>query len=197
MTRVVVLGDSIAFGFEDSEGGWVDRLKRYMYETQHNVSVSNLGVSGDSTREVLARAAIELAARKPDIIVYAVGINDTQQHSSTKDFRVSEEEFLSNLSKLLTIARTHTEKVLFLGLTPVDDTRTMPLPWHSVALNMDAASERYDALLQSFCAEHGASYLECRQWLLATDFPDGLHPGPDGHALLSEKVKEEIQRWLS
>ena len=75
MQTICVFGDSIAWGASDSEkGGWVERLKIYMGEHRSG-NVYNLGVSGDTTNDLLERFEQEAKARESDVIIFAVGTN--------------------------------------------------------------------------------------------------------------------------
>ena len=70
---ITVFGDSVAWGaFDEKKGGWVDRFKLH-----HSDCVYNLGVSGDKSFDLLKRFQVECVARKPNVIFFAVGINDS------------------------------------------------------------------------------------------------------------------------
>ncbi len=57
--NVLVFGDSIAYGAWDEEGGWVERLKRYLHHRTTSYGeyhlVYNLAVSGETSRGILER----------------------------------------------------------------------------------------------------------------------------------------------
>jgi lysophospholipase L1-like esterase len=72
---ICIFGDSIAWGATDCEkGGWVERLKTELMVK--DIDVYNLGISGDTTENILKRMDAEAEARNPDIIIFSVGIND-------------------------------------------------------------------------------------------------------------------------
>ncbi|KKQ27461.1 MAG: Lipolytic protein G-D-S-L family, partial [Candidatus Magasanikbacteria bacterium GW2011_GWC2_37_14] len=100
-TRISIFGDSITWGAWDPEnGGWVAQLRRY-FETNENyeVDVYNLGVSGDTTNDLLIRFNTECLARNrhPQIIIFAIGINDSQYINATDNPRTPIEKFQNNL----------------------------------------------------------------------------------------------------
>ena len=72
MTRICVWGDSIAYGNDDVEGGWCDRLKRYCNEKDSNQSIYDVAISGDNTDKLLKRFPTEVSARDPDVIIFAI-----------------------------------------------------------------------------------------------------------------------------
>src|SRR6266446_3620690 len=69
--RALVFGASITQGFWDTEGGWVNRLRRHydsqvikgLHPEENYPTVFNLGISGDSTKGVLKRFNNEAKAR--------------------------------------------------------------------------------------------------------------------------------------
>src|SRR6476469_5837958 len=83
--KLVVLGDSIVYGFGDPEGGgWVERLRRrWMSPDSPGHILYNLGVRGDGVKQVSQRLENEfrhrgeLRNRVPDAIILSVGVNDS------------------------------------------------------------------------------------------------------------------------
>jgi lysophospholipase L1-like esterase len=76
--KIVVLGDSLIYGFGDPEGGgWVERLRRqWMSPDSPGHVLYNLGVRGDGVKQVQARLEHEfrhrgeLKNRVPDAIIF-------------------------------------------------------------------------------------------------------------------------------
>ena len=64
-TRWLVFGDSIVSGFFDTCGGWVDRLKHdqmmKFIRDGAGVKVFDLGISGQTSKDLLARIEGEVA----------------------------------------------------------------------------------------------------------------------------------------
>ena len=86
MNTIFIFGDSIAYGAWDPEGGWVERLRQWVFGTtrgeyNRGTFLYNLSIVGDTTAELLKRFPTELEARQPApgaLIVFAAGINDAQ-----------------------------------------------------------------------------------------------------------------------
>ena len=73
---IVVFGDSIAAGFGlDSGQGFPDLLQKDLDARGIKYRVANMGVSGDTTQDGLARLSLALA-EKPKIVVLELGGND-------------------------------------------------------------------------------------------------------------------------
>ncbi len=127
---ICIWGDSITWGAYDPEqGGWATRLRNHLGAKDNNIYVYNLGISGDNTIGLLSRIEVEAKSRKPNFIIFSIGINDAQFIHSTNSLRISPDDFRQNLTKLLAIAKKFTDKVVFVGLTGVDETKTRPIPW--------------------------------------------------------------------
>src|SRR3989344_2914310 len=116
--NILIFGYSITWGAYDPEqGGWATRLRNYFEAKDNYTDVYNLGVSGDTTADLLARIEVEAKSREPNLIVFAIVINDAQFIHSTNGLRGSLDEFQQNLIKLLSIAKKFTDKVVFVCLT--------------------------------------------------------------------------------
>ncbi|HEY3380915.1 MAG TPA: GDSL-type esterase/lipase family protein [Vicinamibacterales bacterium] len=72
-----MLGDSITeLGAEP--GGYVRLLERWLGELDpaHPAEVVNAGVSGQRSPDMLARFAVDVVERRPDLVLISVGTND-------------------------------------------------------------------------------------------------------------------------
>ena len=79
--KILVFGDSIAYGAWDREGGWVQRLRRFLDEKNSDVLVYNLSIDSDTTEDLLERFEFETKQRiRGDeiILIFAIGVNDSQ-----------------------------------------------------------------------------------------------------------------------
>ncbi len=111
--NICVFGDSIVWGAYDPEnGGWATLLRNYFesadsppyFREAGDVEVYNCGVSGDKTEDLLKRFEVEAQAREPNLIIFAIGINDSPILLSSNQRRISDENFKNNIFKL----HTHT-----------------------------------------------------------------------------------------
>ena len=68
MPQILIFGDSIIYGAWDREGGWAARLRKFLDEktlTEEDFYclVYNLGISGDTTEDLLERFEFETEQR--------------------------------------------------------------------------------------------------------------------------------------
>lgn len=190
---ICIFGDSITWGASDSEkGGWAERLKVYFGE-KYDIDIYNLGVSGNTTEDLLARARNELGVREPNIVVFAIGINDAQFIHSINSNRISEDDFRNNIEKLYRIARKFTSKIIFIGLTPVDESKTKPIPWDTDKTYTNERIKKFDRIIEDFCSENNLKFVPINDSLKNDDLIDGLHPNTQGHIKMFERIKPEIE----
>ncbi|MBU1203190.1 hypothetical protein KKH39_04090 [Patescibacteria group bacterium] len=196
--KICIWGDSIAYGAGDMElGGWVSRLTTYLRKQDRDHRVYNMSISGDISGEVLDRFKAEAEVRNPDIIVFAIGINDSQYLNKEKKVRVSNLDFKNNIKELISQAKYFTNKIIFLSCTPVDETKTNPIPWHINRNYNNNRIENNNKIIKDICKQNNLSYIDIySEFLKQKDYKkllhDGLHPNADGHKLMFEIIKEKL-----
>ncbi|MFA5729652.1 MAG: GDSL-type esterase/lipase family protein [Candidatus Paceibacterota bacterium] len=186
---ICIFGDSIVWGASDCEkGGWADSLKNYLMDD--DIDVYNLGISGNTTEDLLERFDVEAGARNPDIVIFAIGINDSL--SLDKDGLI---KFQKNISSLVNKAKKITDKIIFIGLTSVDESRTTSYSSEETgeAYNNQSIGE-YDEIIKSFCEDNNLIFVDMLGLLINdADLCDGLHPSSIGHKKMFERIKETIE----
>lgn len=197
MQRICVFGDSIAWGAVDPEGGgWVTRLRNHFeahgQRVDLDIDVYNLGISGDNTKDLSQRYEVEMVARKPDTLIFAIGINDSQYVLSKQSNRIAPAEFRLNMVKMLERAHGQEKAVYILGLTSVDESKTTPIPWNTDKEYRNEYIKEYDRILRELAEQFSARYIDVITLLTPHDLADGLHPNPAGHVKLFEAVKRVL-----
>lgn len=203
MPRILIFGDSIAYGAWDKEGGWALRLRRFLDEKSLSKSdnyrlIYNLGVSGDTTSDILERFEFETKQRISEngevVILFAVGINDSYFLQNVNNFRVPLEEFKKNIEKLIKLAKNFSSKIIFVGLTPVKEIKTTPISWDTKIFYKNEYIQRYNETIKQMCKKEGIYFIEIFEKLKKTKFQklleDGLHLNSKGHAQIFKLVKD-------
>jgi lysophospholipase L1-like esterase len=203
MTKITVFGDSIAYGAWDSQGGWVDRLKRELDSRKQVKKMPrqfhltyNFSISGATTKDLLKRCEIECAASRPDIIIFSIGGNDALYVKQLNGVLVKPEEVRKNVSELVKIAQNYTKKIIFLGLKRVDESATNPLIWDPNQSMQNKYLEANDEIIKKICLDEKVRYVSMDGLLKSADFEDGLHPNTQGHEKIYEKVLSEVEKLL-
>ena len=210
--RVLVFGDSITQGFWDIEGGWVDRLRKY-YDSQQILdlegkaepTIFNLGISADNSQNVLDRIEQEVNARTrftPDIkpiVIIQIGANDSCVHNGEPQIAI--DQYRENLRAIYNKVKVLTSKIIFIGLSACDESKTTPVFWgeycytnKAIKMYEDCMSEAAKELKLDFISifERFKAELDNGNNLL----PDGLHPNDQGHKLIYEIVKPKLLELL-
>jgi acyl-CoA thioesterase-1 len=204
MKKIFIFGDSIAYGAWDPAGGWVERLRQWLFGTtrdEYNLGtfLYNLSIVGETTAELRTRFPTELAARQPapeDLIVFATGINDAQcVHGQPI---ATPADVCTNVRALLQQARAWTPRLCWVGLTPVDDARTTPIPWMPDRAYRTATVAAFEAAIRQTAAAEVIPYIEFfSAWTADRAYQqllfDGIHPNAAGHAQIYERMKAFLQ----
>ena len=199
--KLVVLGDSLIYGFGDPEGGgWVERLRRqWMSPDSPGHVIYNLGVRGDGVKHVQERleqefrSRGELKNRVPDAIILSVGVNDSARlrRSDGRNF-TDFDTFQSELANLLDQAQQLCP-VLFVGMVPVDEAK---MPFLDCFYYNHADQYRYKEATRLACLRRQVPYLDIFElwksrgsdWWSQNLSTDGLHPNVAGYQALLEDV---------
>ncbi len=205
--QIMIFGDSIAQGMWDTKmGGWVNRLSAYLQQKtidsnyEDYYSIVNLGVSGDTTRDIVNRLQNEIDARveedqKPTF-VFSIGINDTFFLNDKNENQISLIEFKDNLHKILSISQKYTNIVSFLELTPIDQSKVDTTPWASEGSYLKDQIKKYNDALREFCVKNELDFIDINLDV-KEHLQDGVHPNAKGHQIIFEYIKNYLENPLS
>ena len=210
MTTVLVYGDSTVQGFWDTEGGWVQRLRRYLdakflNDPDHYYPLFNLGVSGDTSKDLLERFQLETKNRlneaqskKEVILLLSVGTNDSMILNKSKKNQIAIGDFGNNLQKLISLAKKYSDKIIFVGDMPVDEDRVDPIPWHDTASYRNESVKAYQDRAERVCKEEGILFIDLYSRFIHANYKmlleDGCHPNNAGHQKIFEIVRDELAK---
>jgi len=192
--EIFIFGDSIVWGvFDFIKGGWPRRLEEYLKTNVTGIKVNRYGIIGNDTRRLLKEFEMKTGNSKPDIIIFAIGINDSQIINSQS--RIPLEEFQSNLNQLIEKAKRYTQQVVFIGLSRVDDIKAQLVWWSRKGSYLNEVINKYDSALKSVIEEKDCFYVEVADIFVDKSLlSDGVHPNSKGHQKLFEKVKNYLHQ---
>lgn len=204
MSQILVFGDSIAYGLWDSEGGWVQRLRQLVDQKirdskfELDCSVFNLGISGNTSEDILARLEDEIQPRKEGgmVIMIAIGTNDSVVNLETGNFWVSPAKYQENLEKIVKKATKYSDRVVLLGLFPVDE-RVDPIPWVENCSYKNENIKMYEQILESVARLNNTDFIPLFDKFSKDPkrlLEDGVHPNSKGHAAIYQVVLEYLQK---
>lgn len=131
-SKLVMIGDSItdcdrARPVGEGKGntlgnGYVSHINALLEATYplHEIRIVNMGVSGNTVRELKQRWQADVLDLSPDWLSVMIGINDITRHYNRRHMRewhISVEEYETTLDELITSAKQHTVKGVIL-MTP-------------------------------------------------------------------------------
>lgn len=178
---LVVLGESTAVGVGASsqDEALAFCLARALARSlARSVDVQVVGKTGANLdhvrRELFARALFPV-----DAVLVVLGVNDTLE--LTRGTKWS-----SDLGALIADLKSRARDVVFSGVPPLGELRSLPQPMRSA---LGARAAYLDALLERACATHRAHHIPIR-------FPyrpeqialDGFHPSPLGYAAWADEL---------
>lgn len=209
--KIIVLGDSLIYGFGDPVGGgWVERLRRQWMSLNHpGHALYNLGIRGNGVAQVAQRLEHEfrqrgeLRNRLPDLIILSVGVNDSPRLGTPTGKSFLElNQFELQLTHLLDQAQKLCP-VLFIGMVPVNE---QLMPFLDCFYYNHADQYQYKEATRLACEARQIPYLDLfdlwlkrgELWIESHLSNDGLHPNVQGYqALLQDILNWEPMASLS
>jgi acyl-CoA thioesterase I len=202
--RIVCIGDSITEGIGDIEGiGWPGRLNKSLAQTYPGQwNIINLGIAGDTSLDVYHRIFSESLYREPSILFVAMGLNDVTQRvwPNATGHKIDMNYAKDVWMKLLNRLKTEKTKVVFVGLTPVNE-KKLPLVYMPYDQDdnghtcVNADVETYNKMIGALTTAQSFCFLDLFDDLLKSDYldhvVDGLHPDAKGYDLLCNLIWEK------
>jgi len=209
MAKLFLIGNSITTGAWDEKGGWANRLiSQTMRMNMDNEDLYyipyNLGVSGDTVEDVIARLEQEVMARSyafnPDEkveFVFSIGVNDSVYLIDEGKPRFSNQKFEENLEKIIEISKKIAQRISFVGICPVDDDLLNPIPWAPDKAYSCQYVAKFENIINAVCSKHNIPFLPLfERWMSMSDWKDylidGVHPNSKGHELLANQIGDFI-----
>lgn len=211
---ILVFGASITQGFWDTNGGWVERLRKHFNELQvqdlngrNEPTVFNMGISGNNTANVLARIESETTARtwshELPVVVIAIGVNDSCRAKDGQPAKVSmrPETYRSNLEQIIQKAKPISSGLIFVGLSACDESKTTPVCWGDFYYKNSLLKE-YEEIMCQVAVKNNIPFIPVFDKFMKaltkdpTILPDGLHPNNTGHKVIFQIVKPQLLKLL-
>jgi lysophospholipase L1-like esterase len=213
--RVLVFGDSITQGYWDTEGGWVERIRKHYDSLQvtdldgrDEPTVFNLGISADNSGNVLRRIAPEVIARTRHgnlpVVIIQIGINDSSSDTmpAAENVSLPLDSYEQNLRKIIENVKPLASKIILVGLSACDETRTTPVSWGDFHYK-NTSIKTYENKMRDVALELNVPFIPIferfrEELSKGTDLlSDGLHPNNEGHAFMCKLILESLAPLLA
>ncbi|MEU8436575.1 GDSL-type esterase/lipase family protein [Streptomyces sp. NPDC029216] len=193
--RIVIVGDSIAYGRCDPQGGWAARLAAgHIAENELDHRVFNLAIPGSTLADVAGQTPALLGPRRPDTLLVAAGINDSAVPLAAGQPSPDGLAHLADsLAALSAAARDHNARLVVLGPAWLDESRTAD--YEGLRFTESRALTLRETL-RTWCTEHHVDYLDAWEPLHGAPslLTDGIHPTPEGHEALYHHLTAGLRR---
>ncbi|MFI3887987.1 GDSL-type esterase/lipase family protein [Streptococcus parauberis] len=191
--KIHLTGDSLMARYEDAD---IPMVNIKLYDLDPTLKVTNSAISGNSTRDLLARYDDIIMDTQSEYLFVLVGTNDL-----SIDRDISPLEFEKNLNQLIDIFETRfmTQRIHFLLPPPVDEAKQKK--------RTNQRLVQYGQLITKVCQEKDCCVLDLNQAFRDAATPevsledilvgikdDGLHFGEKGYEILAKTINGALKR---
>ncbi|HNX14617.1 MAG TPA: SGNH/GDSL hydrolase family protein [Oscillospiraceae bacterium] len=199
--KILFQGDSITDAGRDRSNphdlgpGYPKYAAQYIQEQHPNKMFEfvNLGISGDQTKDLLARWKTDCVDIQPDLVSIHIGVNDTWHHAPKRDWLL-DAQFENNYRSILTDIRTKTNaKIMILEqfLLPVPDKEFFRIDLDAkIGITRKLAREFADI----FVPVDGLFAAACVEKDMLHWSADGVHPNENGSAFMGKLYAEAFMK---
>ena len=206
-TKIVVMGDSISDcgrtkpvgeGLFGALGRGYVSLFDAMAQVDHpewGLRVVNMGIDGNTSRDLLARWETDVNAQAPDLVAVLIGINDVWRQFDSPfqpETHVLPDEYAANLRQIARQQAQHSYRLVFLSPFFLEPNTQEP---------MRARMDEYGALMREVATENGIPFVDLQQafaGLLQNFYPgyltwDRVHPSEPGQLVIARKLMGAVE----
>jgi lysophospholipase L1-like esterase len=188
---VAFLGDSITqFGYNSNPAGYVHLVENALEQEGRKIVVIPAGVSGNTSKDMLARLDKDVLSKKPDWMTLSCGVNDVWHGGGG----VALEDYKKNITSIVDQAPAAGIKVIILTSTMIMEDQSNPFNQKLIAYNdflRSLATERHllladlNADMQTALAEQHTEVPKMKGTLLTVD---GVHMNALGNQMMAAGV---------
>jgi len=205
-TKLLMLGDSItdcgrvrpiAEASGDALGtGYVSLINACLTATspQARIRIVNMGVSGNTVRDLAARWSSDVVGLNPDWLSILIGINDVWRQFDTRlqiEEHISLDEYARTLETLIRTTRPQLKGLVLMTPYFIEPNRADPMraKMDEYAAVVRKLAERYQAILVDTQAAFDSVLAELHSMALAGD---RVHPNLTGHMILARAFLKAV-----
>jgi len=206
-SKLLMIGDSItdcgrdrpiAEAPRDALGtGYVSLVNAFLTASmpQARIRVANMGVSGNTVRDLASRWESDVLALNPDWLSILIGINDVWRQFDAwlqTELQVGLEEYSQTLEMLIQKTQPHLKGLIlmtpyFIEPNRADPMRAMMDEYGNVVRDL---AKRYSAILVDTQATFDEVLTELHPMVLAED---RVHPNLSGHMILAQAFLKAVE----
>jgi lysophospholipase L1-like esterase len=180
--RVVFMGNSIT-------QGWIEKVPKFF----ENRPYINRGISGQTTPQMLVRFRQDVINLYPKVVIILAGTNDIAGNTGPSTLEMIED----NIHSMTELAQSNGIQVVLCSVLPAFDYKWKP------GLEPAGKIVELNRRIKKYAETHGAVYCDYfsamadeRNGLPESLSGDGVHPNPEGYALMAPIAETAIARAL-
>ncbi len=190
MKKVILIGDSIRMGYQETVRQALAGLAEVIYPAEN----------GETSRNVLAHLDEWVLRQAPDVVHLNCGLHDLKREFDSGSVAVPVDEYQANVRRILEEIKGRTgAAVIWATTTPVNQAR------HRAAKTFDRFEpdvDRYNTAAGQAAAGLAVPVNDLAALVLATGRDrlldeDGVHFTEEGYTLLGRAVAEKIRPYLA
>ena len=183
---VVLLGDSIT-------EGWLKQRPDFFTLNGY----VGRGISGQVSAQMLVRFRQDVIGLHPDVVVINAGTNDVAENQGP----YQEEFTLGNIISMTELARANDIAVVLTSVLPAAAFR-----WRPAITDAADKIAALNARIRAYAASQGIPYVDYYTPMVVADESralnpaysnDGVHPVPDGYAVMEALVVKAVDKALA
>ena len=201
--HLVCFGDSICYGYGVRPGeGWVAQMTRMLATLREPVSVTNAGVSGDTTADGLHRMPRDVERLHPDAVFIQFGLNDASfWYRPVGQPMIGPRAYIANMGEIIQRSFRCGAHTVFVATNHIPSS-TLDIP--GADLYRRNIREYNAALRSTFAGMRGVVIIDMEQLIFesipAPDAllqPDGVHLSLAGNDFYCNAIGGRIARSLA
>lgn len=182
--RVVFLGNSIT-------EFW--RRDRAQFFTSHGYI--GRGIGGQTSYQFLVRFRQDVLNLNPAVVVINAGTNDVAENTN----RYVEDRTVANITTLVELAKLHHIKVILTSVLPASQ-----FGWNKDITDCAEKIASLNARIKALAEQKGCGYVDYYSAMVSGKerslnpayTADGVHPNPDGYAVMEPLIVQAINKAL-
>lgn len=180
--RVVFMGNSITIG-------WLNTRPEFFA----NKPYINRGISGQTTPQMLVRFRQDVIDLKPKVVVILAGTNDIAGNTGPSTIKM----IADNIFSMAELAKANGIKVIISSTLPAFDYPWKPgLEPAEKIVTLNQLLKTYAELNDIVYVDYFTAMADERKGLPLKYAKDGVHPTPEGYAVMEPLVEAAIAKVL-
>ena len=160
----------------------------------YNIRVINKGVSGNTSRDLVARFDTDVLPYKPENLLICIGINDVWRQFDTPlitEDACTPEEYESNLENIIERAKPFVKKLILVTPYYIEENEND---------RMRARMDEYGAIMKKLAEKHDAIFVDMQEaWVKLLKYYhssyitwDRIHPNSQGGMYMAKTILNKL-----